>query len=813
MAKLDSASPTSTASPTSPALAAILAAALLFSVPMPVAAQSADDAETGELRITTLTQGGRPLAETDIVIEARNGRAWNAATDADGAATVRLVPGFYQVAASHAAHVRVVEPAVRVVRGKTVPVALTMRLSRADEEIVVVASAIRKDAFGSVAASYLDRDQLRTATGSGADALRALDGLPGLVSRGDFANFTVRGRGPRDNLILVDGFPYDKVVHFDSSLGEQEDIEGGGRFSIFAPNLIKGAEFSPGGWSAAYGGRSGSMLKLEVAQGNPSPSASLRLDLAGAELVYDGPSGFHEGTSIITSVRQFNFGRLFDLLGENGIGSPVMTDLILKTHTQVDAKNVVELLVLHTPERFARDVEHVLQSENLEDRELMESDQDSTLIGATWTHLLGNAGRWENRFFYRDTAKTSREGEAFPASTPRALPAEQVPIRRNILTLTEEEREFGWRSDLAVTNRVGVFNAGWRISDLDIDFRTALSGPWARFNFDGGDFRPTGAERFIVLTPEETNSAFTRSARQYAAYAEQVFDAGDWNLRTGLRYEHDGFSKQGYFSPRFSFSYLPSPRTRIAATAGTFLQSPRYLDRAADPANFGLENERVDHLSVGVERQFRVNWSVLVEAYYQRLSDLVTPPDAVTGIAGNNGEGTSFGVDVVANRQFADGWSANAVYSYNDATRNDNDGSGEYPPDYHHEHLVSVGARWEINDRWQLGMRWKYVTGRPRDEFTIHEDVLAGMGGPLRYAREYTSNNTRRWDDFHTLNMRLDYRRPIGSVDVIAFLDILNLYGAATTDEQEFDTATGKLVVEGEGDIFPLIGLRFEKSW
>ena len=47
-----------------------------------------------------------------------------------------------------------------------------------------------------------------------------------------------------------------------------------------------------------------------------------------------------------------------------------------------------------------------------------------------------------------------------------------------------------------------------------------------------------------------------------------------------------------------------------------------------------------------------------------------------------------------------------------------------------------------------------------------------------------------------------------GPVDVIAFLDVLNVYGAATSDEQEFDTATGQLVVEGEGEIFPLIGSR-----
>ena len=68
----------------------------------------------------------------------------------------------------------------------------------------------------------------------------------------------MRGRGPRDNLILIDDVPFDRVVHFDQTLGEEEDIGGGGRYSIFAPNSIASAEFSPGGWSAAYGGRSGS---------------------------------------------------------------------------------------------------------------------------------------------------------------------------------------------------------------------------------------------------------------------------------------------------------------------------------------------------------------------------------------------------------------------------------------------------------------------------------------------------------------------------------------------------------------------------
>ena len=58
-----------------------------------------------------------------------------------------------------------------------------------------MADAVRRDAHGGVGSSYLDREHLRTATGSGADVLRALDGLPGLHSTGEFASFTVRGRG------------------------------------------------------------------------------------------------------------------------------------------------------------------------------------------------------------------------------------------------------------------------------------------------------------------------------------------------------------------------------------------------------------------------------------------------------------------------------------------------------------------------------------------------------------------------------------------------------------------------------------------
>src|SRR5688572_27291795 len=167
------------------------------------------------------------------------------------------------VSVSLPAHAQAQQGAAGAVRGRIVDSVtgnLEM-LARTEvlEEVVVLRAQIA-DPHGAVSNSLLNREELRSAPGTGSDVLRALDGLPGLISEGEFASFSVRGRGPRDNLILIDEVPFDRVIHFDQTLGEEADSGGGGRYSIFAPNSIASAEFSPGGWSTAYGGRSGSLL-------------------------------------------------------------------------------------------------------------------------------------------------------------------------------------------------------------------------------------------------------------------------------------------------------------------------------------------------------------------------------------------------------------------------------------------------------------------------------------------------------------------------------------------------------------------------
>ncbi|MGM8226963.1 TonB-dependent receptor [Cellvibrio sp. ARAG 10.3] len=787
-------------------LSALLIGFPLFGFPLSTHAAEAP----GALTVIVKDQStDRPISSVQITITKRETNSTRSVeTDAQGRIVVEsLDPGLYSVSAAKTGFAPLYEPSVRVITRKNIKIELKLR-GQVIEEMVVLGK--QAEAIASVNGTYLDREALRSAVGGGADPLLSLDGLPGLASTGEFANFSVRGRGPRDNLLFVDDFPFDKAVHFDASIGEQEDVGGGGRFSIFAPNVISGAEFSPGGWGAAYGGRAASLLKLDVADGNPSPSASLRLDLAGYEVGYDGPTGITEDATMLFSARRLDFGALFETIEELDIGEPVLRDIIVKSVTPINQNNTLEVLLIDTHEDYTRGVTHVFESPNFEDVSLQDSEQDSDLYGLTLRSLIGEKAVWNNKVYYRKSEKISAEGEAFPDLVPEGSPASSFPVRENIITIGEDETEIGWRSDFEIVNQWGVFSTGVQVTQLELDYETVLNGDWIRFTYDEDDFRADPDQRYIVLTPADTNSSLSQKETSYASYVEQIFEFGDWDFGTGVRFERDGFADESFASPRFSVNWQPGNKIRYFATAGLFHQSPRFLDLAANESN-NLKNEEITHRSIGFEFFPYNNWSVLTEAYYQDLDNLVVDLDRVSGTFANIGDGTSYGVDIVTRGTITEGLYATATYSYNDAVVDRKDGRGEVAADFSREHVATFGLTWEINDRWKIAGRYKYLSGRPDEEFIIHSDVL-GPGQPVRYSKEITERNVGRKSSYSLVNVRVDYRRAFGPIDVTTFLDVINATATSSSDDSEFDYRRG-VVVKDESEAEPLIGLRLDYAW
>jgi outer membrane receptor for ferrienterochelin and colicin len=737
--------------------------------------------------------------------------------DATGEFSFDQVPeGVYSVEVEEQGYVKAVQADVRVVLRRVA--AVEFALVRGSEvelaEVVVSARAPTGDPRATPNTVELDREEIRRNPGSAGDVFRALDILPGVVATGEFSNFTVRGNGPRDNLILVDGIPFDKVTHFDESLGEQADVDGSGNYSIFAPNIIGSARFSPGGWRAAEGGKNGSLLDLEIAKGNAASStAGLRLDIIGLEADYDGPSYVADNTSLLLSARKFDFNKLFKAIGENDIGSPRLTDVIVKSVTDLNNDHRIELLAIHASEDFTRTVENALESENYEDVGISESSQDNTLLGVTWRWSPGAVAQLRNTFYYRNSDTTSTQGEAFPdLAGPDPTPA-TTPVRENILGIREREKEFGWRSDFStVLGTNGIFSAGAQVARVDLDFDRSLSGDWTRFEYDQSDFRADPAQRYIVLTPAQYNSTLNAAETRIAAHADYAWRMGNVTLTPGLRYERDGFSGKSNVAPRLLVNWQPDAVTRVWTGGGVYYQAPRYLDFAADPSNLALDSERSTQWMLGFSRHLRDDLRFSAEGYYQKLDDLTVFDDRTTNTATSVGEGSARGVDLMLAKRMNRGWSASATYSYSRSRRDDKLGEGEYASDWDRPHAFGIVGAWQPSDRWTFSAKWKYASGRPTDAFVVHSDVL-GVAGPVRYSKELTQNNTERLPVYHSMSLRADYQRRFGPLSLVAYLDILNVYGRRNGDAYEWDERRGVNIVEGLDEPLPTIGVRFEYSW
>ncbi len=88
------------------------------------------------------------------------------------------------------------------------------------------------------------------------DVLKSIQLLPGVQSSEGTSGFYVRGGGPDQNLILLDGVPVYNASHI------------GGLFSVFNADAIKTVRLTKGGFPARFGGRLSSVLQIDMKEGN-----------------------------------------------------------------------------------------------------------------------------------------------------------------------------------------------------------------------------------------------------------------------------------------------------------------------------------------------------------------------------------------------------------------------------------------------------------------------------------------------------------------------------------------------------------------
>ncbi|MEJ2217111.1 MAG: carboxypeptidase regulatory-like domain-containing protein [Gemmatimonadota bacterium] len=135
--------------------------------------------------------------------------------------------------------------------------------------------------------------QIPTPAATG-DLMSYLKTQPGVVGTGDRGGqLFIRGGTPSQNLVLMDGMLVYEPFHIT------------GLFSAFPENLIQSADFLPGGFGAKYSGRMGSVLDVQMRDGDrheTKATGSVSPFLAAASV--EGPF-FQKGRdSYLVSIRR-----------------------------------------------------------------------------------------------------------------------------------------------------------------------------------------------------------------------------------------------------------------------------------------------------------------------------------------------------------------------------------------------------------------------------------------------------------------------------------------------------------------------------
>jgi outer membrane receptor protein involved in Fe transport len=105
-------------------------------------------------------------------------------------------------------------------------------------------------------------------------------------------------------------------------------------------------------------------------------------------------------------------------------------------------------------------------------------------------------------------------------------------------------------------------------------------------------------------------------------------------------------------------------------------------------------------------------------------------------------------------------------------------------------------------------MKYRYATGKPKDNYIIHRDVLNNLDY-LRYSKELVGRNELRLPDFTSLDLRVNYNFKFRTANLTIFIDIVNVFNKQIANSESFNSITGQNYYDGLA-IFPTGGLKFE---
>jgi len=755
----------------------------LLALPLATALAQPSGTITGTVVATGTEQ---PIAGAQLVVEGADRRA--VADDQGRFVILGVAPGVWRLQVRAIGYRPVIIPDVVVGSGKPTTLAIRLLPAPIDVAAVEVRAAYFTPAVeGTTSTQTLTAEAIRRAPGVQEDVVRAVALLPGVgVTQPGRNDLVVRGGAPFENLFLVDGIEVPNINHF----GTQGST--GGPLSLINVDAVEQASFSAGGFAAKYGDRTASVTSITLREGNRRQfGGEFNISATGGFAIAEGPLG--ERGSFYISARRSYLDLLFKAAGFGFV--PAYSDLQVKAVQDLGTRDKLSFLFIGADGTvtFFNDDE----DQRYDNSRVAAPTQQQYFSGLTWRRLVPRGifdltlGRTWTSF------QTIQNDSLNPPNTIfRAFSTEGEQSLRADLTLQTSTR-----------TELNVGAVARYASDLSYDL--LLPGP-LRTDATG--------------TPQPLSVDTTFTADRQALYGSIAYQATPKLRATlGLRGDRYGFLEGTLrASPRLGLRYALNDRTALTASAGRYWQTPSFIWLVGDPSNAQLDPFRADQAVAGIEHLLRDDVKLQFEVYakgYAQYPRRLFRPQAVLSPSGFDdvtsdipfgleplaatAKGRSIGAELFVQKQLSEiPLFGLASVSVARTTFDGADGVAR-PGSFDTRAIGNAVLGWRPNAKWELSCKFRIASGLPTTPF-----ITTGADAGRQDFSQW--NEGERLPVFHALDVRVDRRWSLRSVQLVGYIDIQNVYGRENVSGLQWDQREQSVLRNTSIGLLPSIGFSID---
>jgi TonB family protein len=731
-----------------------------------------------------------PLAGAVVTIQDVAGARFETVTDAKGHWSFSELPaGSYQVTVA-ASGFESVSASEDVAAGEAT--AVTYRVAEPVDAYEVVVRGERPPR--EVTRRTLVRREVSRVPGTGGDALRSLQSLPGVARPPGLAGLLiVRGSAPEDTNTFVDGALVPLIYHF------------GGLSSVVPTELLDRIDFYPGNFSAKYGRVMGGVVDV----GLRSPDTECR-DIKGV------PTGKQDCIHGLAQVDLIDTRVLLQapLGGKWSIalgGRRSWVDLWLKPVLEEAGAGVTA-----APVYF--DYQVILERKASEDSRFRvqvygADDALKILINNPSAQEPGFGGQLSlSTAFYRIQAiyqeQLTKDWDLYTT----------VGYGRDVVSFGIGPAEFRldaggieMRSELGYEAMPGLkFTGGLDFLTVPVYVHVRAPEPPRPGEPDPGPF----TNRPILETRDKT-TAF-RPGWYLEAEAKPT---ARWLLVPGFRVDFARDTGHPDFDPRLNSRYSlitaeegGGRKTTLKGGVGLYSQPPQFQETDEVFGSVGLYSNRALHVALGVEQDLTTQIELGVEGYYKGMTNLVSRGAGPDGSFDYNNEGTGqvMGLETLLKYKPDDRFFGWLAYTLSRSTRKNGPGQDEYLFQFDQTHVLTVLGSYRLGGGWEVGSRFRLVSGNPYTP-------VAGTGLPAVYSADSGSYAalsgapfSRRLPLFHQLDIRVEKNWQFAAWRLMTYLDVWNAYNHAAVEDVQYNFNFTRTAAQTGLPIIPSLGVRGE---